>query len=191
MNFIVKFLFVVLVIGCLDQLFGYVPSQVQAFKKAIQNSTKVTNCANCDFRGVQGLAGVDAHGAHMPGATFQPCLISSANKGSAMICIQNQVADLTGINLANVNLFSACLDWAILENADLSGADLSNTSVQDANLKGATVKGMITANSTFCNSVMPDGKICTESWTGQGITIACNCAEQDKSQVPLATPPAE
>lgn len=177
MNFFIKFLCVVVAIGCIDQIFGYVPTQVQAFKKSIQSSTNVTNCSNCDFRGVQELAGVDAHGAHMPGVTFQPCLPTKENKNSAMICIANQVANLTGINLANVNLFASCLDWANLENADLSGADCSNSSVQDANLKNAQVKDIITTNAIFCDSVMPDGQVCKDTWTGQGVTIACNCSD--------------
>lgn len=175
----IKIVTVLALISYQQTIFGYVPIQVQLFKKAIASSTEVTNCANCDFRGVQDLVGVDAHGAFMPGATFQPCLPNDQNKNSVMVCTANQMANLTGINLAHVNLFSSCLDWAILENAILTGADLTNSSVQYANLKNAKVDKMITTNATFCNSTMPDGAICTDSWTGQGITIQCNCTEQD------------
>ncbi|MBV8660530.1 MAG: pentapeptide repeat-containing protein [Candidatus Dependentiae bacterium] len=173
---------IVAVLACMlyqQSIFGYVPIQVQSFKKAIRSNTQVANCANCDFRGVQDLAGVDAHGAYMPGVTFQPCLPNVQNKNSIMVCTANQMANLTGINLAHVNLYSSCLDWAILKNAILTGADLTNSSVQYAHLENAKVNGIITTNATFCNSVMPDGTICTDSWTGQGVTIQCNCAKQD------------
>ena len=179
MNFFMKYLFAVVAICCVDQIFSYAPNQVQAFKKSIQNSTKITNCAGCDFRGVQELAGVDAHGVFMPGATFQPCLPSSSNENLGTVCVLNEVSDLTGINLANANLSSTCFDWALLDKADLSGVDFSNSSVQNARLKDANVKGLITTNSTFCNAIMPDGAICKETWTGQGLTIACNCAIQE------------
>lgn len=181
MKNVIKLVMVVIFISCYQMTLGYVPAQVKVFKESLRDSTKIANCANCDFRGVQDLIGVDAHGAHMPGVTFQPCETFDENEELGMICTENQVSNLLGINLANANMFSSCLDGAILIDADLSGIDLSNSSVQSANLKGATVKGMITTNSTFCNSIMPDGAICTETWKGQGITVVCRCYEGDGS----------
>ena len=186
MKNVIKLVFMVVFISCYQMTLGYVPVQVKAFKKSLQDSTKIADCANCDFRGVQDLAGVDAHGAHLPGVIFQPCIADDENEELGMICTENQVSNLLGINLANANMFSSCLDHVILTNADLTGVDLSNSSVQNANLKGAKVKGMITTNSTFCDSVMPDGAICTETWTGQGITVVCRCFEKDESSTPAA-----
>lgn len=164
-------------------IFSYVPIQVQAFKTAIKNSTSIINCANCDFRGVQDLAGVQAPKAHLPGANFQACIPSAANKNNnLMVCKAGQVSNLAGINLAGANMFSVCLDGAILENANLTGVDLSNSSIINASLKHAKVANMVTTNSTFCNSIMPDGKICDDkqsSWTGQGITIQCACTGKE------------
>ncbi|MBP6870037.1 pentapeptide repeat-containing protein [Candidatus Babeliales bacterium] len=157
-------------------IFGYIPVQAQFLKNALQDSTKIANCANCDLRGVIDFAGIDARGLHAPGVTFQPCAITAANKDNGlMICIPNQVSNLTGINFSHANFFSSCFDSAILDKADLSGVDFSNSSIQNASLKDANVKGIVTTNAIFCNSVMPDGQICTETWTGQGVTIACNC----------------
>ena len=187
MNFLIKFLVVIFVIGCVDKLFGYVPTQVRAFKNAVQSNKQGINCASCDFRGVQEFAGLDAHGVYMPGASFQPCYPNAVNQTTPMICIADQVANMTGINLANANLFSVCLDAAILDNADLSGADLTNASAAFASFKGAKVAGIITTNATFCNAVMPDGAICTESWTGQGVTIQCNCTGLEPAIAPAAT----
>ena len=161
------------------QVCAYIASQVQAFKKVLQSKTQIANCANCDFRGVQELAGLDAHGAHMPGATFQPCFPTLINQNSVMVCRSGQVANMTGINLANANLFSVCLDGAILDNADLSGADLTSSSAQSASFLNAKFNGIITNNATFCNATMPDGKICTDTWSGQGVSISCNCTAQN------------
>jgi len=172
---------IVVFISCYQMTLGYVPVQVKAFKDSLQDSTKIANCANCDFRGVQDFAGIDAHGAHLPGVTFQPCETFDENEELGMVCTENQVSNLLGINLANANMFSSCLDGAILIDADLTGLDLSSSSVRNANLKGAKVKGMITTNSTFCDSIMPDGAICTDTWTGQGITVICRCFEPDAS----------
>lgn len=159
-------------------IFGYVPAQVQALKNGLQNSTQVINCANCDFRGVIGLQGLDLHGLYAPGISFQPCIVTPENKDNGfMVCVPNQASDLTGVNLANGYTPSSCYDNAKLDTADLSNLDLSNASVQNASLKDAKISGIKTTNATFCNSVMPDGKVCTgDSWTGQGVTIACNCA---------------
>ncbi len=162
-------------------VFGEVPAQVAAFKQAIAIGVKIPNCANCDFRGTQDLAGIDARGAHLPGVNFQPCLPTDVNKKTMMICIPNQEANLTGINLANANLFSSCLDGAILDNADLTNVELSNSSAQFVSMKGAKVSGIVTENSTFCNAIMPDGAVCRDSWTGQGVTIDCKCTDQDKA----------
>lgn len=157
-------------------IFGYVPVQVERFKAAIQDTTQVVNCSNCDFRGVQELAGVDAHGVHMPGVTFQSCVPTDTNRSNTnMVCITGQVAQLSGINLANANLTSSCFDGAMLEKADLTGADFTNAFVQNARLKDAKVTGIKTDNATFCNAIMPDGSVCTDTWTGQGVTILCNC----------------
>ena len=163
-------------------VFCEAPAQVAAFKQSIQMGVAIPNCANCDFRGTQELVGVDAHGAHLPGAIFQACVPSDANKNTMMICVPGQPANLTGINLANANLFSSCLDGAILDKADLTNVELSNSSAQSVSLKDAKVTGIITTNSTFCNAIMPDGAICTDSWTGQGVTIDCKCIDQDKAK---------
>lgn len=172
-NFTMMIAFAIFV--CVQNIFGYVPMQVDLFKKDLQSSTSVANCANCDFRGVQNLAGVDAHGAKLPGASFQPCVQTATNKDTLMVCVPNQPSDLTKINIANGNLYSSCLDAVILDEADLSGTDFTNSSVQYASLKGAKVRSMVTTNATFCNSVMPDGKVCTDTWSGQGVVVACNC----------------
>jgi uncharacterized protein YjbI with pentapeptide repeats len=167
-------------------VFGEVPAQVTAFKQAIQFGVKIPNCANCDFRGTQDLAGIDAHGAHLPGVNFQSCVPSDTNKKTMMICIPDRAANLTGINLANANLFSSCLDGAILDNADLTNVELSNSSARFASLKGAKISGIVTENSTFCNAIMPDGAVCSDSWTGQGVTIDCKCTDQDKASLTAA-----
>lgn len=157
-------------------LFCYIPMQVQFLKNALENSTETINCASCDFRGVVGLIGLDLHGLHAPGITFQPCISSLTNKNNElMICIPDQISNLYGVNFANSNFFSSCFDFAILDKADLSGADFTNSSVQNASLKDAKVTGIITTHACFCNSIMPDGTKCTDSWTGQGVTIDCNC----------------
>jgi len=168
-------------------ILAYVPVQVDLFKESVKSRTEVTNCANCDFRGTQELAGVDAHGTHMPGVTLQPCTPTKENeKLSNMICIPSQASNLTGTNIAHSNCFSSCLDEAILVEANLTGTDLTNSSVQRANLKDAKVAGIITENASFCDSVMPDGSICSEgsAWTGQGVTIQCNCdtSKSEKSK---------
>ena len=111
-------------------VFGEAPAQVAAFKQSIQIGVTIPNCANCDFRGTQDLTGIDAHGAHLPGVIFQPCIPSDANKNTMMICIPDQAANLTGINLAGANLFSSCLDNAILDKADLTNVELSNSFCQ-------------------------------------------------------------
>lgn len=188
MKYINYYLIIVLIIFSSTISFAYIPIQVQSFKKALQNSNQTVNCANCDFRGVQELAGVNAQGAHMPGVTFQPCVSLSPTPIPIMICTPNVVADLTGINLANANLFSSCFDQAILDNANLSGADVSNSSFQNVSLKNANVTGIITQNATFCNSIMPDGTVCTETWTGQGVTIACNCVTPSADKLVSPTP---
>ncbi|MDP3788730.1 MAG: pentapeptide repeat-containing protein [Candidatus Chromulinivorax sp.] len=186
MKFIVKSLLFYAIILFQSMLLSEMPHQVEAFKESIQNGTKIPNCANCDFRGTQDLAGVDAHGAHLPGVTFQPCVPNDQNQNSMMLCVTGQGANLTGINLADANLFSSCLDGAMADNADFSKADVSNSSLRYVSLKNAKVSGIITTNSTFCNAIMPDGKICTDTWTGQGVTIACNCTAQDQTPNPIA-----
>lgn len=165
-------------------IFGYVPVQVQALKNALQNSTQIINCSNCDFRGVVGLAGLDLHGLYAPGILFQPCIVTAENKDNGfMVCVPNQASDLTGINLANGYTPSSCYDYAKLDKADLTNLDLSNSSVENASLKDAKVAGIKATNATFCNSVMPDGQLCTgDSWTGQGVTIACNCPKVSLSK---------
>ncbi len=159
-------------------IFGEIPAQVAAFKQALQSGVEIANCANCDLRGTQDLVGVNAKNAHLPGVNLQPCVPNDMNKETMMICIPDQPANLTGINLSNANLFSSCIDEAILDNANLTNLEFSNSSARKVSLKGAKVSGIITENSTFCNAIMPDGSLCTDSWTGQGVTISCNCAEE-------------
>ncbi len=190
MKFIAKqaLFYAILLYQCV--VFGEMPNQVAAFKQATQNGTKVPNCANCDFRGTQDLAGVDAHGAHLPGVTLQPCVPNDQNQSIMMLCVPNQGANLTGINLASANLFSSCLDGALMDNSNLSNADVSNSSLRYVSLKNAKIPGIVTTNATFCNAVMPDGKICTDTWTGQGVTIACNCTAQDTAPNPVVATPS-
>jgi len=183
MKQIIKIIAVLAIFFQQSIVFGEAPAQVAAFKQSIEIGMAIPNCANCDFRGTQELMGLDAHGAHLPGAIFQACVPSDANKNTMMICVPGQPANLTGINLANANLFSSCLDGAILDKADLTNVELSNSSAQSASLKDAKVAGIITTNSTFCNAIMPDGAICTDSWIGQGVTIDCKCTDQDKASL--------
>ena len=180
MNFLIKLLFVVGCVSFIEQLFCYSPTQIRAFKTSLQNSGQITNCSGCDFRGAD-LQGLDAHGAFLPGALFQVCIPNDVNRKSSRICVANQVTNLTGINLAKAFLFSSCLDGVILDKADLSGADFSNSSLQNASLKGAQITGIIVENTTFCNAIMPDGEICTDMWTGQGVTLDCNCPMPETS----------
>ena len=191
MKKIIKFVTILTFFLYQEIIFGEIPARVAAFKKAIQDPTKVANCAQCDFRGTQELIGVDAHGANLAGVTLQPCISNPVNQTIPMLCIPNQVANLTGINLANANLFSSCLDGAIFDGANLSNANLSNSSAQYASFVNANVMGIITANSTFCNAMMPDGTLCTDSWTGQGVTIACNCTPQETAPLAAVMPAAQ
>lgn len=184
---------IVMIFTCIfyqEQAFGYIKAQVDLFKKALTSNTQIANCANCDFRGTQDLAGVDAHGAHLPGINLQPCIQNDTNKDTVMVCIPEQIANLKGVNLANANIFSSCLDAADLSGADLSNADVSNSSLQYVNLKDAKLTGIVTNNATFCNAIMPDGTLCMESWTGQGVTIDCNCTDKDVPAPSVVTSPA-
>ena len=122
----------------------------------------------------------------MPSVVMQPCLPSDLNKNSPMICVPKQPANLTGTNLSNAVLFSSCLDGAILDQANLTGADLTGASLEYVSLQGAIVKNVVTDKATFCHAIMPDGTECTDSWTGQGVTIACNCSDQKTTDVPPA-----
>lgn len=172
----IKIIFLMLSIFFVQISVAYVPAQVNSFLKAIQGKA-IVNCSGCDFRGTKDLAGIDAHGQNMPGVLFNSCVKTDVNKNTPMICIENQVADLTGINLANANLFNSCFDGAILVKADLTGADMTQASVIGANLTGAKVSGLVTQDAMFCNSIMPDGKKCDEklgTWKGDA-TISCNC----------------
>jgi len=162
--------------------FGYVPAQVNALKKAISSgdSNQIINCAGCDLRGAQALAGLDVHGARMPGVTFQPCVKTDVNKSTPMVCIEKKKADLTGINLTGANISTSCFDEAILDKADLTDANFTDSSAIGASLKDTKVTGLISTNATFCNAIMPDGKVCDDKlkkWTGQGTTITCNCVK--------------
>ncbi|MGZ6255364.1 MAG: pentapeptide repeat-containing protein, partial [Candidatus Chromulinivorax sp.] len=151
MNFFMKFMVVVIGMLTLEQLFGYVPVQVAALKKVVQAGDAV-NCANCDLRGVQELAGLQLAGAFMPGITLQPCIANDQNKSLFMVCDPKKVANLTGINLQKANLMLSCLDYAIFDTANLAGANLSNTSIRYASLKDANIKDIIlTGNESFCH----------------------------------------
>lgn len=177
MQRIIKILTIFFFIGSIDPLFSYMPNQVQAMTRLLQNPDAKINCAGCDLRGVQDFIGLDLHGVFMPGVSMQPCLQTDINKNSMMVCIPEQTANLTGTNLSRTILFSSCLDGAILDKADLTGADLTGTSLEYASLKDAIVKDLITDKATFCHAIMPDGTECINSWTGQGITINCNCGK--------------
>ena len=182
MKSIIKFIVFMVGVSCSQLSFGYVPAQIRALKKAIssRDGDQVINCAGCDLRGTKALAGLDAHGVHMPGVTFQPCVKSSKNKSTTMVCIEKQKADLTGINLAKGNGSRSCIDEAILDKSDLTDFDFTEGSAIGASLLDAKVTGLISLNATFCNAIMPDGKVCDEklkTWTGQGTTINCNCVK--------------
>jgi len=183
MSKLIKIIFCVMLICSVDLSFGYIPAQVKAFKESILDTTKTTDCTNCDFRGAR-LIGLNASGVHMPGVTCQACIKTPTNsKNKLMVCVEKRPADLSGINLSGANISSSCFDGANLENANLSGADFSNGSASGTNFKGANLKGLISTNATFCNAIMPDGKICSaklKTWTGDGVTINCNC-QQSKS----------
>ncbi len=177
MHYLIKIITIVMVLFLEQITFCYVPMQVQNFKKAAAEQKSGINCARCDFRGAQELVGVIAPGVFMPGVTFQPCVPTADNKNMMMVCVADQKANLKKVNFSGANLFASCFDQAILDNADLSNVNLSHSSVQHASLKGAKVGGIITENATFCNSIMPDGSVCKETWKGQGVVIACNCTE--------------
>ena len=181
MQKILRLFFVIMLVSVLD-IVGYMPNQVQAVLQALQDAQTKINCAGCDLRGVIAFAGKDLHGAFMPNVAMQPCLPTDANKNSSMICNPKQLADFKKTNLAGAILSSSCLDGVSFDQADLTGADVSNSSVQYASLHGAIVKDMITDHATFCHTIMPDGTECKDSWTGQGITIACNCVKQNIGQ---------
>ena len=161
------------------------PGAVNIFKAALQSSTSIANGSNLDARGIPSfyLAGVEAIGAHLPGATFQPCVPNDVNKNNnAMICTPNKISDLTGINLTNAFLHSVCFDSALLKNAKLDGAVFTNGSAQKTDFTGATISNIVATDAIFCGAIMPDGKICNgKSWTGQGVTIACNCQSKTTS----------
>ena len=186
MNFFIKFITAVIFIGCVDQLFGYMPNQVQALKNSAQNSGKKINCSGCDLRGAE-LMGLTVPGAFMPNVAMQPCELTDDNKNSPMICIKKQPTNLAGADLSGAVLFSSCLDGVILDKANLTGADLSYVSLEYASLQDAVIKDVVTTGATFCHAVMPDGVVCKESWTGQGVTIDCNCSQEKELQ---ATPAA-
>ncbi len=155
---------------------GYISLQVQALQQALLNPSNLINCSNCDFRGATQLQGLDLHGIYAPGINFQPCIVTDENKeNTLMVCIENQVAALRKVNFANSVLFSSCFNFADLEQADFSGADITISSFIGANLQGAKLFGARVENTTFCDAIMPDGKICKNTWTGQGMTILCNC----------------
>lgn len=178
MRQLIKIIFCMILICSVKLSLGYIPAQVKAFKESILDTTKVTDCTNCDFRGAR-LIGLQASGVHMPGVTCQPCIKTTANsKNKLMVCIEKRPADLSGINLSGANISSSCFDGANLTNANLSGADFSNGSASGTNFKDANLQGLISTNATFFNAIMPDGKICSaklKTWTGDGVTINCNC----------------
>jgi uncharacterized protein YjbI with pentapeptide repeats len=155
---------------------GYISLQVEALKQALLNKEEVINCSHCDFRGAVDLVGLDLHGIYAPGINFQPCIVTDENKDNTLMeCVENQVANLSKVNFANATLFSSCFNFANLEQADFSGADITKSSFIRVNLKNAKLFGALTQDSTFCDAVMPDGKVCKKSWTSQGMTIECNC----------------
>lgn len=171
------FLYVTMLLGSIAHLFGYMPNQVQAVQKVLEIPDAKINCSGCDLRGVQEFAGLNLSNVFMPGIAMQPCVPSESNKNSMMICVDKQATNLIGTNLSHASLFSSCLDGVMFDKADLTGADLSNSSVQYATLQDAIVKDMVTEHAIFCHSIMPDGTECKDSWTGQGITIDCNCPD--------------
>jgi len=184
MNKLIKIIFCMISIGSMKLSFAYIPAQVKAFKESVLDTSIVTNASNCDFRGAS-LVGINAPGVHMPGVTFQPCIKTKTNgKHPLMICIENRPSDLTGIVIPNANMRSSCLDKAIVEKGDLSNVDFTNGSASETNFKDAKLQGLISTNATFCNAIMPDGKICSDklkTWTADGVTIDCNCQTKKSS----------
>jgi len=182
MKYTIKIILLVMNL-CLTQLsFGYVPAQVNALKKALSSKklNQIINCTRCDFRGTKALAGLDAQGIYMPGVTFQPCVKTDKNKSTTMVCIEKQQSDLTGINLARAEISRSCFDEAILDKANLTEANFTESSAIGASFRGAQLSGLISTDATFCNAIMPDGKVCDEklkNWSGQGVKIDCNCVK--------------
>lgn len=179
MNYSIKVFLFMMSICSIEISYGYNSARVKKLKQAASspNSTTVSNFAGADFRGVKLPQGLDLHGFYMPGVVFLPCDPNDTNKQTPMVCV-NQPADLTGVNFAKANISNASFDAAILVGADLTNADMTATSAIGANLKDAKVAGLQSQDATFCNSTMPDGKICDanlKTWTGQGTTILCNC----------------
>ena len=185
MHFFMKYTFAVLCVLKIGVAYGYMQNQVQACKKALENPGKIINCSGCDLRGVQDFAGLDMHAAFMPNVSMQPCLHDD-NKNVGMVCVAHQTTNLTGTNLSKAQLFSSCLDGVVFDKADLTDADLSNSSLEYASFVDAKLQGITTTASTFCHSIMPDGTECTDSWSGQGLTIDCNCSDQNESIVSTA-----
>ena len=112
-----------------------------------------TECPGADLRGA-GLgfrsfgfgAGVRAKlaGANLQGADLTGADLFSADLASA---------DLRRANLTDANLAGADLFQADLREANLTGADLSFADLEEAKLDGAI----------FCNTVMPDATVNSES----------------------------
>jgi uncharacterized protein YjbI with pentapeptide repeats len=73
-------------------------------------------------------------------------------------------ANLRGANLRNAHLTNADLTNADLSGADLSGADLSGTALIGANLTKANLTDIkTTKNTIFCQTIMPNGQVQTDS----------------------------
>ncbi len=176
MKQMIKLITFIFLCNVISPLWSYMPNQVQAILQSLQKPGAKINCAGCDLRGVVDLVGLDMRGIFMPGVVMQPCLPTDTNKNSFMICVPKQPTNLTGSNLSQAVLFSSCLDGVILYKADLTGADVTGSSLEYANLQDAIVKDIKFDGANFCHAIMPDGTLCTDSWTGQGITIDCNCA---------------
>ena len=111
------------------------------------------------------LINIQLQGAMLAGAMLPGANLVQANLLKASLT----QADMTNANLASANLARADLRFAKLINASLVGANLSEADLSDADLTGANLFGasLLNANltgaktdqSTFCRTLMGDGKM--------------------------------
>jgi hypothetical protein len=68
------------------------------------------------------------------------------------------LVDLTCANLSFANLAGADLSRVDLSRANLYGADLRDANLSGANLTDADLSGAILQGTTFCRTIMPNGR---------------------------------
>ncbi len=87
-----------------------------------------------------GLAEMKARGADLSGATMF-------------------IADVSGADLRNADLSGSNFAGGLAAGADLRGADLRGANLTIADLHRADLRGAKLAGATFCNTIMPSGRI--------------------------------